>query len=155
MPVGTFASPTPDEQRIWADQDLYQDTAPFLERLADTGPVGLQRMTVLIQEFARIDSWPKRRPLIRAVRRGFARMGPASAPALPVVLPLFAERGSPLMNEWRERQLWQMTLVRMGLPVDRMPFPDSFSPDEIAKSRRETLDEVARYDPDYRDVYSY
>jgi hypothetical protein len=36
MPVRTFAKPTTDEQRIWADQNLYADTAPFLERLTDS-----------------------------------------------------------------------------------------------------------------------
>lgn len=150
MPVGTFANPTADEQRIWADPKLYADAAPFLERLVDTGEPGLQRMIALIQEAAAIDSWPRREPLVRALRRGFARMGRGAAPALPVVLPLFAQRGSPLMNEWRDRQRWQMTLVRMGLPIEQLPFPDSFTPDEIAKSRRETLDAVARYTPDYR-----
>jgi hypothetical protein len=155
MPVGTFASPTPDEQRIWAEPGLYTDASPFLARLADTGEPGLQRMIALIQEAAAIDSWPKRRPLVREIRRGFARMGAAASPALAVVLPLYEQRSSPLMNEWRERQLWQMTLVRMGLPIDQMPYPDNFTPEERAKERTETLEAVRKYDPDQRDGYNY
>jgi len=155
MPVGTFANPTADEQRIWADPKLYTDAAPFLQRLADTGEPGLQRMMVLIQQAAAIDSWPKRQPLVRELRRGFARMGRAASPALPVVLPLFAQRSSPLMNEWRERKLWQMTLVRMDLPIERMPFPDSFTPEQVAKDKQETLKAAADYDPDEHDVYNY
>lgn len=155
MPVGTFANPTADERAIWADPRLYTDASPFLARLADIGEPGLRRMMVLIQEAAAIDSWPKRRPLVREVRRGFARMGTAAKPALAVVLPLYRLRPSPLMNEWRERQLWQMTLVRMGLPIDQMPYPDSFRPEQIAKEQKETLEAVRRYDPDARDGYNY
>ncbi|WP_028969393.1 hypothetical protein [Sphingomonas sp. URHD0057] len=155
MPVGTFANPTADEQKIWADRTMYTDAAPFLARLADTGQPGLERMIVLIQEAAAIDSWPKRRPLVREIRRGFARMGAPAAPALPVVLPLYKLRSSPLMNEWRERQLWQMTLVRMGLPIDQMPYPSNFTPEDIAKEQKETLEAVGKYDPDQRDGYNY
>jgi hypothetical protein len=156
MPVGTFANPTSAERQIWADPRLYMDDgSPFLARLADIGQPGLQRMIVLIQEAAAIDSWPKRRPLVRELRRGFARMGRDASPALPVVLPLFEQRSSPLVNEWRERQLWQMTLVRMGLPIDRMPFSDNFTPEQIVKEKQETLKAVADYDPDKIDVYNY
>jgi hypothetical protein len=155
MPVGTFSEPTAEERQIWTDPKLYTDASPFLERLADTGRPGLQRMIVLIQEAAAVPSWPKRRPLVRELRRGFARMGPDAAPALSIVLPLFAERGSPLMNEWRERKLWQMTLVRMGLPIGQMPFPPNFTAEEIAKERQETLEAARTYDPDKRDGYNY
>jgi hypothetical protein len=155
MPVGTFAQPTADEQRIWADQNRYADTAPFLERLADTGPAGLQRLTSLIQEFARIDSWPKRQPLIRAVRRGFARMGIAAEPALSVVLPLLGPESSPLVNEWQEQQEWNMTLVRMGLPVDRLPMSSNLSADQVAQERQRTLEAVRKYNPDQRNGYNY
>jgi hypothetical protein len=77
-------------------------------------------------------------------------MGRAASPALPVVLPLFAQRGSRLMNDWRERQRWQVALVRMGLPIEQLPFSDNFTPEQIARDRRETLEAAARYDPDYR-----
>jgi hypothetical protein len=150
MPVGTFAEPTAEERAIWADPRLYSEAAPFLERLADTGEPGLHRMIVLVQEAAAIDSWRRREPLVRGLRRGFARMGRAASPALPVVLPLFAQRGSPLMNDWRERQRWQVALVRMGLPIEQLPFSDNFTPEQIARDRRETLEAAARYDPDYR-----
>ena len=60
-----------------------------------------------------------------------------------------------VVHEWRERQLWQMTLVRMGLPIDQMPYPDNFTPEERAKERTETLEAVRKYDPDQRDGYNY
>jgi hypothetical protein len=151
MPVGTFASPTPDEQAIWNDPPRFADAAPFLERLADTRESGLQRLVALLRYAAAIDSWPKRERLILAVRRGFQRTGRSAAPALPVVLPLMSERPSPLMNDWRDRQEWNKTLILMGLPPERLPFPDSIAPQQAARDRQEAVDAAKRYDPDKRD----
>jgi hypothetical protein len=155
MPIGTFAEPTSEEAAIWSDPKLYTEAAPFLERLADTGPPGLARITVLLREAAAIPSWPQRRPLVRELRRGLTRMGRDAAPALPTVLELFGRRGSPLTNVWQESQEWYKTLVLMGLPVEQVPFPSSFSPEQIARERERVREEVARYDPDKRSGYNY
>jgi hypothetical protein len=155
MPVGTFAEPTPEEVAIWSDPRLYTEAAPFLERLADTGAPGLTRMAALLREAAAIPSWPQRRPLVRELRRGLARMGRDAAPELPTVLELLDRRNSPLTNTWQESQEWYKTVVLMGLPIERVPFPSSFSPEQIARERERVREDVARYDPDKRSGYNY
>jgi hypothetical protein len=155
MPVGTFAEPTPSERAIWNEPRLYTEAAPFLERLADTGGPGLMRMTALLQEAAAISSWPQRQALVRELRRGLARMGRDAAPALPTVLALLSRRNSPLTNVWQESEEWYKTLVLMGLPIDDVPFPKSFSPEQIARERDRLRENVARYDPDKRSGYNY
>jgi hypothetical protein len=155
MPVGTFAEPTPGELDIWNDPKLYTEAAPFLERLADTGAPGLARITTLLREAAAIPSWAQRRPLVRELRRGLARMGRDAAPALSTVLEFLDRRGSPLTNVWQESQEWYKTMVLMGLPIEQVPLPNSFSPEQIARERERLREDVARYDPDKRSGYNY
>ena len=155
MPVGTFANPTPEERAIWADPRLFTEAAPFLERLADTGEPGLERLTLLIRQAANIPEWYQRRGIVREIRRGFARMGRAAGPALPTVLPLFTQRPSPLMQVVQEREEWNKTLLLMGLPIDQLPYPPNYTPEQVAKDRERALRDARTYDPDKRSGYDY
>ena len=92
---------------------------------------------------------------MREVRRGLARMGRDAAPELPTVLELLDRRNSPLTNVWQESQEWYKTVVLMGLPIERVPFPSSFSPEQNARERERVREDVARYDPDKRSGYDY
>lgn len=155
MPVGTFAHPTDQEREIWNDPRLFADATPFLERLADIGDPGLKRLMTLLRQAVQIDSWAKRRPYVREIRRGFARMGPAAAPAIPLVVPLLDQQSSPLVNVMQEYREWYKTLILMGLPPEQVPMPRSFSTEQVARERREAVEAAARYDPDERDGYNY
>lgn len=156
MPVGTFAKPTAEERAIWAAPHLRNTASPFLERMADQGAAALPTMVALLREAAAESSRTVRSDQIREIRRGFARMGKEAAPAIPAVLELFDRRSSPLMNVIQERSEWEKTLVLMGLPLDDMPYPKTFGPEQIEGRRADILRAVERYDPDsVRDGYNY
>lgn len=156
LPEGTFAQPTADEARILADPVLRRQAAPLIERLADQGQPGLvQLMQILEAEIASDTQWAVQRPVIRAVRRGLARLGPAAASALPRIEELFARPRNPLANLSQEADEWRVTMARMGKPVDALPFPEVRNPESLERDKAHIRKRLADFDPAWESGYSY
>lgn len=156
LPEGTFAHPTPDEARILADPVLRREAAPLIERLADQGQPGLvQLMMILETEIASDQQWAVQQPVIRAVRRGLARLGPAAASALPLIAELFARPRNPLANLYQEAEEWRVAMARMGMPIDALPFSRNNTPEQLERDKAQIRKRLATYDPNWESGYSY
>lgn len=156
LPEGTFAVPTSDEARIFANPVLRREAAPLIERLADQGQPGLvQLMQILETEIASDTQWAIQRPVIRAVRRGLARLGPAAASALPRIEELFARPRNPLANLSQEAEEWRVAMARMGKPVDDLPFYSMDNPELLERDKAQIRKRLANFDPAWESGYSY
>ncbi|WP_309622643.1 hypothetical protein [Novosphingobium sp.] len=156
LPEGTFAQPTGDEARILADPVLRRQAAPFIERLADQSQPGLAMlMQILENEIASGTQWAIQRPVIRAVRRGLARLGPGAASALPRIEELFARPRNPLANLSQEADEWRFTMARMGKPVDALPFTSGQKPESLERDKAQIRKRLADFDPAWESGYSY
>jgi hypothetical protein len=156
LPEGSFATLAPDEARILADPVLRRQAAPLIERLADQGRPALPGlMQILESEIASDQQWAVQRPVIRAVRRGLARLGPAAASALPRIEELFARRRNPLANLHNEAVEWRVAMARMGKPVDQLPFPSDSKPEVLARDKANIQKRLDTYDPTWESGYSY
>ena len=156
LPEGTFAVPTPDEARILADPVLRRQSVPLLERLADQGqPALVQLMQILEAEIASDTQWAVQRPVIRAVRRGLARLGPAAASALPRILQLYALPRNPLANEWHEGTEWRVAMARMGQPIDDLFWSRDQNPEMLERDKAQIRKRLANFDPAWESGYSY
>ena len=122
MPPGTFAVPTPEELALLRDQPLRLNTPGLVERLADQGKAGVPELVRILQEDVRVEPWNKREAILRAVRRAFIRLGPDAASALPAVIALFDQPHTPLAEVSKEGDLWRVAMVRMGRPIEDVPF---------------------------------
>ena len=156
LPEGTFALPTPDEAKILADPILRRQAAPLIERLADQGQPGLtQLMLILESEIAADRQWADQSPVIRAVRRGLARLGLAAASALPRIEELFARPRNPLANLSQEGDEWRIAMARMGKPVDDLPFNSRQNPELLERDKDQVRKRLATFDPAWESGYSY
>lgn len=153
MPAGTFASMTADERTILGKFAYRKDSAPLIERLADRGPAALPDLVAILQDSAAIEPWRARENLVRGARRGLARLGPAAKPALPLVLRLFAQ--NRLGDSWRNSVEWRVAMVRMGLPPEQLPWPESWKPEQISRERAEIVEAVAKRDATFESGYNY
>jgi hypothetical protein len=135
MPPGTFAEPLPEEDALLHDQGLRLTSSAVIARLADRGASAVPLLTTILQEDARVEPWAKRQWVMADVRRALTRLGPEAAPALPTVERLFGAQRSPLTNSWGDAQAWRVAMVRMGKPIDTLPFPPHFTPENIAEDR--------------------
>jgi hypothetical protein len=150
MPPGTFAVPTPDELALLRDQPLRLNAPGLVERLADQGKAGVPELVRILQEDVRVEPWAKRMWILAAVRRALIRLGPDAAGALPAVIELFDQPDTPLANSSDEMRDWRVAVVRMGRPIEDVPFPPRFTVEQLAKSRSEIMRcvERARDHPD-------
>lgn len=156
LPPGAFAELRPNEARILTDPALRRQAAPFIERLADQGQPGLiQLMRILEDEIASDAQWAVQRPVIRAVRRGLARMGPAAASALPRIRELFGRTRNPLANLWQEGTEWRVAMARMGQPIDDLFWLPDRKPESLERDKAQIRKRLANFDPAWESGYSY
>jgi hypothetical protein len=144
MPPGTFAVPTPDELALLRDQSLRLDAPGLVERLADQGKAGVPELVRILQEDVRVEPWAKRKGVLAAVGRALVRLGPDAASALPVVIALFDQPNTPLGSLSHEMGAWGAVMVRMGRPIEDVPFPPRFTVEEIAQGRSAIMLSVER-----------
>jgi hypothetical protein len=135
MPPGTFAVPTPDELALLRDQPLRLNAPGLVERLADQGKAGVPELVRILQEDVRVQPWAERRRILATVGRALFRLGPDAASALPVVIELFDQPNTPLGSFSHEMGAWGAVMVRMGRPIEDVPFPPRFTVEEIAQGR--------------------
>ena len=150
MPTGTFAVPTPDELALLRDQPLRLNASGLVERLADQGKAGAPELVRILQDDVRVEPWVKREGILRAVRRAFIRLGPDAASALPVVIELFDQPHPPLANISKDMDFWRVAMVRMGRPIEDVPFSPVHTVEQIPRERSRIMRAVepARDDPD-------
>lgn len=134
MPPGTFAVSTPDEVALLHNQLLRLKAPGLVRRLADQGKAGVPELLRILQEDARVEPWLVRQRVLAAVRRAFVRLGPDAASALPVVIDLFDEPHSPLGSD--EKRAWRIAMIRMGRPIEDVPFPPGSTDQERAHLMR-------------------
>lgn len=144
MAPGTFSAPTPDETALLHDQSMRLNLPHLVERLSDQGQAGVPELVRILQADVRVESWPKRQSIVEAVCRAFVRLGPDAAGALPAVLELFDQPHSPLADNSSHRSWWRIAMVRMGLPIEAVPFPPQFTAKEIAQGRSDTVEAAER-----------
>jgi hypothetical protein len=98
----------------------------LVERLSDQGQAGVPELVRILQADVRVEPWRKRQHIVEAVCRAFIQLGPDAAGALPAVLALFDQPHPPLADDSSHRSWWRIAMVRMGLPIEEVPFPPQF-----------------------------
>jgi hypothetical protein len=151
MPPGTFAASTPDEVALLHDQSLRLTTSGLVERLADQGKASVPELLRILQEDVGVQPWAARQSMLAAVRRAFIRLGPDAAGALPTVIALFDRPDSPLTTAHTEEDDWRVAMVRMGRPIEDVPFPPRPLAQQVAYHRSVIMQSVERYEahPDW------
>ena len=150
MAPGTFLVPTPDETALLHDQSMRLNLPHLVERLSDQGQAGVPELVRILQADVRVEPWRKREPIVEAVCRAFVRLGPDAAGALPAVLKLFNQPDTPLADDSSHRSWWRIAMVRMGLPIEQVPFPPQFTGEDTAQRRSDIVQsaELARNHPE-------
>ncbi len=147
LPPGTFAAMTDNERRIINDPALRQDAPAFIERLADAGKPALGTLMPLLRAAAQDPDLARQAPVVRAVRKGLARMGTQAADALPELRDVFKSNTPPAMQAPIEAFWWRVTMVRMGLPISDLTYPAWWSQQLKDIEQRRVIAAVADYQP--------
>jgi hypothetical protein len=82
--------------------------------------------------------------VLAAVRRALIRLGPDAASALPVVIELFDQGDTSLANSSNEMDERRVAMVRMGRPIEDVPFPPRLTVEQIARLRSDLRRSVER-----------
>ncbi len=135
MPPGTFAEPLPEEEELLRDRTLRLTSSALIARLADRGASAVPLLMTILLEDVQVEPWAARQWVMADVRRALTRLGPDAAPALPLVERLFNMKRSPLTNIWGDAQGWRAAMVRMGKPIETLPFPSRSTPESLAEDR--------------------
>jgi len=144
MPDGTFATLLPEEDALLRNPELRLQSSALVMRLADRGASAVPLLMALLREDARVESWWKRRWMMEDIRRAFSLLGRDAAPALPLIEQFFAMKSNPLVGDWKDAQSWRVAMVRMGHPVETLPFPPGSRPEQVAKDRANIAAQAAR-----------
>jgi hypothetical protein len=126
LPAGTFATPLAQEQALLADVVTSRRAHTLIRRQAERGRDALPDLLRLLETFASTatppgENWSDTTEAIRSVRVALRRLGSEAAPALPQVEALFEKHER--LRRVRDRQ-WEVTLVSMGMPVERIIKPE-------------------------------
>lgn len=142
MPPGIYAQPTAAERALVQDRGFRREAPGLVERVADQGAPGVPQLLEILVEDAAVEPWAKRQLVLAAVRRALTRLGPAAAPALSTVERLLVK--GRLAGTWEDALAWWVALVRMGRPLDELPFPAHFDTERVERTRREIERELKR-----------
>lgn len=167
MAPGTFATLTPDEQRLLADPTKLWTLHALAGRLDEGGAANVPLLLTLIRDHSRarnanIEGVRTRRlkaydshfeteahgNVIRGARAALCRLGPAAASALAPLQAMIAD-GAIDANSRSGFQGsdWNLTLARLGKPIEELKRPDSLSGTD--ESHRERIrSKLARFNPE-------
>ena len=149
LPPGTFSEPDESHLKIWETPEIYQDAAPFLERVADLDP---QRAVPMLQAALataiELPTWQARRSLVEGIRAALVRMGPQASMAAAQIQELFLSRPSPIMQTSKDADQWRFALARMGLELDELPMFPTQSSDTANRIRSKVAMMLQRYEQD-------
>jgi hypothetical protein len=144
MPPGTFAASTPDELALLHNPLLRMDAPALVQRLADQGKAGVPELVRILEEDVRVEPQSQRTGVLRAVRRALVRLGPDAASALPVVIELFDHGETPLAVSSKVMDEWRIAMIRMGRPIEDVPFEPRLTVEQIAQRRADLMRYVQR-----------
>lgn len=145
MSPGIFANPDPAHLEIWTRPELYEQAGPFLSRLAD---LDAQRAIPMLNEALdhamTKEYWNERRGMIVGIREAYASLGPAAKQDATKISRLILLRPSPITYDYEDAQAWRLTLARMGVPIDELPFFSQTSQYEIDRIKSKIREQLQR-----------
>ncbi len=145
MPSGTFANPDPSHLAIWTRPELYEQAGPFLSRLADLGAQrAMPMLNDALDHVMSKDNWNQRRTMVEGIREAYALLGPAAKQDAAKISSLILQRPSPITSGFNDVQAWRLTLARMGVTVDALPFFPQSSQQQIDRIKSEIRDRLQR-----------
>ena len=138
MPPGAFAELRPDEAALMDELDRHEFAHALLGRQADRGRAAVPLLTRLLDAQVRLLAAltadrksraddPRRtsaRAGIDGVRVALCRLGPEASGALSTIEVLEREQ---LFTRFAGEREWQLTLARLGRPVEAIPKPPNLS----------------------------
>lgn len=145
MPPGTFANPDPAYLAVWTRPELYERAGAFLSRLADLGAErAMPILSDALDHVSTKDTWNQQRAMVEGICDAYASLGPAAKQEAAMLSGLVLQRPSPITSGFNDVQAWRLTLARMGVPLDDLPFfPDS-SQQQINKTKNQIRDRLQR-----------
>ena len=145
MPPGTFAKPDPAHLAIWTRPELYEQAGLFLSRLGDLDAG--RAMPILgnaLDHVSTKETWSQRRTMVEGIRDAYASLGPAAKQDAAKISTLILQRPSPITSGFNDVQAWRLTLARMGVSVDDLPFFPNSSPQQINRIKTRIHDRLQR-----------
>ncbi|TWU39538.1 hypothetical protein [Novipirellula artificiosorum] len=145
MPPGTFVKPDPAHLAIWTRPELYEQAGHFLSRLADLGAE--RAMPILrdaLDHVSTKDNWSQRRAMVEGIRDAYASLGPAAKQDATRISTLVLQRPSPITSGFNDVQAWRLTLARMGVSLDDLPFFPHSSQQQINRTKTQIRDRLQR-----------
>ncbi|MDO7842839.1 hypothetical protein [Sphingomonas immobilis] len=155
LPDGAFAVIAPEEIVLLADPDARRRAPGLVARQADRGTAALPMLLDIFEFHARAfaakrNSKDGRRTIeddsamLGATQIAFCRLGPDAASALPRLEAL--DREGLFWRGLTDSRDWQLTLARIGKPVDSFAKPENLSGTE-ENFRRNLRNRLDRFDP--------
>ena len=145
MPPGTFANPDPAHLAVWTRPEIYEQAGLFLSRLGDLDAE--RAMPILgdaLDHVSTKNTWSERRAMVEGIRDAYASLGPAAKQDAAMISSLILQRPSPITSGFNDVQAWRLTLARMGVSLDDLPFfPDS-SQQQITRTKTQIRDRLQR-----------
>ena len=145
MPPGTFAKPDPAHLAIWTRPEIYEQAGLFLSRLGDLDAG--RAMPILGDALAHVSTkktWSERRAMVEGIRDAYASLGPAAKQDAAKISTLILQRPSPITSGFNDVQAWRLTLARMGVSVDDLPFFPHSSQQQINRTKTRIRDRLQR-----------
>lgn len=147
MAPGSFASLSPDEHRLVADPTKLWGLYAVAGRLDEGGAANVPLLLTLIRDHSRarnsnIEGVRTRRlkaydshfeteahgNVVRGARAALCRLGPVAASALAPLEAMLADGTIDASARWGfQGSDWNLTLARLGKPIDQLRKPDSLS----------------------------
>ena len=167
MAPGSFATLTADERRLLADPSKLWSLHGLAGRLHEGGAANVPLLLTLLRDHARvrqqnveaaragrIGTYERQTEneghsaVISGVRSALCRMGPAGASALAPLEAMLADGTIDRNQLWGfGGSDWNLTLARLGKPIDQLKKPDSMSGTD--ESHRQSIRrKLERFNPD-------
>jgi hypothetical protein len=146
MPSGTFSTLSAKEEAFLFSRDLRPDTYPMIVRLADQGEAAVPKLFSILETDKTIEPKFRRERVMHAVALAFATLGPSAHSALPKLEAIMNADVARRFTASGERGVWNLTLARMGKPIDEFTWPGD-KPQYVARNRESLRRQVQRFDP--------
>ena len=143
MPPGTFAKPDPAHLAIWTTPEIYEQAGLFLSRVGDLDAG--RAMPILgdaLDHVSTKKTWSQRRAMVEGIRDAYASLGPAAKKDAAKISTLILQRPSPITSGFNDVQAWRLTLARMGVSVDDLPFFPNSSQQQITRTKIQIRDRL-------------
>lgn len=138
MSPGIFANPDPAHLEIWTRPELYEQAGPFLSRLADLGAErALPMLNDALDHVTSKKYWTEQRVMVEGIREAYTSLGPAAKQDATRIRSLIFQRERPIAHSYDDVQAWRLTLAKMGVALDDLPFFPQTNQNEIERIKSE------------------